>query len=116
MMPAPQQTFTPSVTTVYPVGQLVSVITLPPVDAANPALLLLNLGPTAMAVMAGNGSQAVFNAPGSLTLPPGKPTLTALSGLTGGTMAAVQAQGGANLQVMRGTLVDVWIMPGSTVV
>ena len=110
--------FTPAAGAVFPVSSLPQTVTLPAADAGNLAVVLSNQGPGVVAIVAGSTSGPVFSAPGAITLQAGQTVLASNPGLSMGTLATVQAQGGtgASVTFTRGTLSNIWVFPSATAV
>lgn len=110
-MPANQVQFTPSASATLQATFMPSTVTLPPADPANPVVVLQNQGPGPVAIMAGSISYTVAEASGAILVRPGQSVLAQNAGLSDGTVATVQAQGGATLVFTRGKLSDLWLFP-----
>ena len=105
--------FTPSTSVTIPVtGSVPISITLPAIDASNPAVLLQNAGVGNLTLFAGTSSGGpIANAPGAIVLREGEAKLlTNFAGLGGSTIATAQASSGAGmLQFSRGAVTPVWL-------
>ena len=113
-MPGTHVSFTPSAAATFQSGLIPALFTLPTADGANPAVVLRNLGPGVLAVLAGTTGQPVGGMPGAITLQPGQTLLLASHpGFGGGAVATVQ--GGGRLEFTRGVLADLWMFPAPSV-
>ena len=102
--------FTPSTGATFQSGLIPALFGLPAVDGSNPAVVLRNLGPGVLAVLAGTTGQPVGGMPGAITLQPGQVVLLASHpGFGAGVVATVQ--GGGRLEFTRGAVADLWMFP-----
>ncbi len=110
-MASPQVTFAPSASVTFLADAQAAQMELPPVDASNSSVVIQNLGPGTLGIVAGTCVGPVFQAPGCITLQPGEHRLMADPGLMGGTLATVQAHPPYQCRgtIMRGSTADVWL-------
>jgi hypothetical protein len=119
-MTGTHNSFTPSTTTTIPINGAIPIpITLPAIDASNPAVLLQNLGTGNLTILAGTSSGGpIANAPGAIVLREGEAKMLLNSlGFGGATVATAQsASGGGMLAFSRGTATPVWLFAAAATV